>query len=175
MPKASINTTISKTDQRFMRMAMSEAGRGSLEGEVPVGAVVVHEGKVLARAHNQPIQLHDPTAHAEILALRKAARKLRNYRLEGCDLYVTIEPCAMCAGAIIHARLRRLIFGAPDPKAGACGTAVRVINHRKLNHRVELTRGILKAECASQIQEFFRSKRRNRKVYEVESGPGVPR
>ena len=146
-------------DERFMRMALSAAARGAREGEVPVGAVVVREGRVLARAHNRPIRLHDPSAHAEILALRRAARKLGNYRLEGCDLYVTIEPCAMCAGAIVQARLRRLIFGTRDPKAGACGSALRVLNHRMLNHRVEITSGILAAECASVIQEFFRKRR----------------
>ena len=144
-----------------MRMALREAERGAREGEVPVGAVLVREGRVLARAHNRPIHLHDPSAHAEILALRRAARKLRNYRLEGCDLYVTIEPCAMCAGAIVQARLRRTVFGARDPKAGACGSALRVLNHRKLNHRVEIASGILAADCASVIQEFFRKRRNN--------------
>ena len=142
-----------------MRMALREAARGAREGEVPVGAVLVHEGRVLARAHNRPILLHDPSAHAEILALRRAGRKLRNYRLEGCDLYVTIEPCAMCVGAIVQARLRRTVFGAPDLKAGACGSALRVLNHRKLNHRVEIAGGVLGADCASIIQEFFRSRR----------------
>lgn len=163
MPKNSVKTSILSPDARFMRMALREAARGGREGEVPVGAVLVREGSVIARAHNRPIHLHDPSAHAEILVLRRAARKLRNYRLDGCDLYVTIEPCAMCAGAIVHARLRRLIFGAPDPKAGACGTALRVINHRKLNHRVQVTRGVLQTECALVIQEFFRSKRRRKK------------
>jgi len=147
-------------DERFMRLALRAAARGAREGEVPVGAVVVREGRVLARAHNRPIHLFDPSAHAEILALRRTARKLRNYRLEDCDLYVTIEPCAMCAGAIVHARLRRLVFGTRDPKAGACGSALRVLNHRKLNHRVQIASGILAAECAAIIQEFFR-KRRN--------------
>ena len=146
-----------------MRMAMREAERGAREGEVPVGAIIVREGKVLARGHNRPIRLCDPTAHAEILVLRRAARKLRNYRLEGCDLYVTIEPCAMCTGAIVHARVRRLIYGAPDPKAGACGTALKVMNHRKLNHRVEIAKGVLQAECAAVIQEFFRNKRKHKK------------
>jgi tRNA(adenine34) deaminase len=142
-----------------MRMALREAERGAREGEVPVGAILALDGTVLARAHNRPIHLHDPSAHAEILVLRRAGRKSRNYRLEGCDLYVTIEPCAMCAGAIVQARLRRIVFGAPDPKAGACGTALRVLNHRKLNHRVEITRGLLAPECACVIQEFFRRKR----------------
>jgi tRNA(adenine34) deaminase len=147
-------------DARFMRKALSQAGRGAREGEVPVGAVVVSQGRVLARAHNRPIHLHDPSAHAEILALRRAAKKLGNYRLEGCDLYVTIEPCAMCVGAIVQARLRRLAFGAPDAKAGACGSALRVLNHRKLNHRVEVKGGIMAAVCAAIMQEFFRKKRK---------------
>jgi len=142
-----------------MRMALREAVRGAGEGEVPVGAVLVQEGRVLARAHNRPIHLRDPSAHAEILALRRAARKLLNYRLEVCDLYVTIEPCVMCAGAIVQARLRRVVFGAADPKSGACGSALRVLNHRKLNHRVELTRGLLAAECAGVMKEFFRTRR----------------
>ena len=143
-----------------MRLALREAERGAREGEVPVGAVIVRDGVVMVRAHNRPIHLRDPSAHAEILALRRAARKLRNYRLEGCDLYVTIEPCAMCAGAIIHARLRRVVFGARDPRAGACGSALRVLNHRKLNHRVEIAHGVMAAECASIIQEFFRNRRK---------------
>jgi tRNA(adenine34) deaminase len=143
-----------------MRLALREAERGAREGEVPVGAVVVREGHVLARAHNRPIHLSDPSAHAEILALRRAARKLHNYRLEGCDLYVTIEPCAMCVGAIVQARLRRVVFGARDPKAGACGSALRVLNHRKLNHKVEIASGTLAADCAAVIQEFFRNKRK---------------
>ena len=163
MPKFSAQNTDHSSDVRFMRMALREAERGGREGEVPVGAILVRDGKVLARAHNKPIQLNDPTAHAEILALRRAALKLRNYRLEGCDLYVTIEPCTMCAGAIVHSRLRRLIFGAPDPKAGACGTALRVMNHRRLNHRVDIARGVLGTECSSAIQEFFRNKRRKKK------------
>jgi tRNA(adenine34) deaminase len=159
MRKTAAENQLASSNERFMRMALREAQRGAREGEVPVGAVVVRDGRVLARAHNRPIHLHDPSAHAEVLALRRAARKSLNYRLEGCDLYVTIEPCAMCAGAVVHSRLRRLIYGAQDSKAGACGSALRVLNHRKLNHRVETTRGILASECASVIQEFFRNKR----------------
>jgi len=148
-----------RLDEIFMRKALREAERAAREGEVPVGAVVVLDGKVLARAHNRPIHLHDPSAHAEVLALRRAARKLGNYRLVGCDLYVTIEPCAMCTGAIVQARVRRVVFGAPDPKAGACGSAMRVLNHRSLNHKVEVTRGVMATDCAAVIQEFFRKKR----------------
>jgi tRNA(adenine34) deaminase len=159
--------------ERFMRLALAEAARAAREGEVPVGAVVVREGRVLARAHNRPIHLHDPSAHAEILALRRAAKKLGNYRMEGCDLYVTIEPCAMCAGAIVQARLRRTVFGARDPKTGACGSALRVLNHRKLNHRVEIIRGVLAAECASVLQEFFRTRRKQQRSGLREAGHGT--
>jgi tRNA(adenine34) deaminase len=159
MPKDIAKDRESTADVRFMRAALHQAEFGAREGEVPVGAVVVKEGQVLARAHNRPIHLHDPSAHAEILALRRAARKFANYRLEGCDLYVTIEPCAMCAGAIVQARLRRMVFGARDPKAGACGSALRVLNHSKLNHRVEVTSGVLAADCALILKEFFQKKR----------------
>jgi tRNA(adenine34) deaminase len=160
MRKIAARGHLLSADERFMRWALREAERGAREGEVPVGAVLVREGRVLARAHNRPIRLHDPSAHAEILAMRRAARKLANYRLEGCDLYVTIEPCAMCAGAIVQARLRRTVFGARDPKAGASGSALQVLNHPKLNHQVEVAGGILAADCALVIQEFFRKRRK---------------
>jgi tRNA(Arg) A34 adenosine deaminase TadA len=146
--------------ERFMRAALGQARRATLENEVPVGAVVVRDGQVLARAHNRPIHLNDPTAHAEILALRQAARRLGNYRLSGCSLYVTIEPCAMCAGAAVQARLRRIVYGARDSKAGACGGALKVLNHPKLNHRVEISRGVLKEECARLLREFFLARRK---------------
>jgi tRNA(adenine34) deaminase len=142
-----------------MRRALREAQKADSEGEVPVGAVVVQDGKIIARAHNRPLSLSDPSAHAEILALRRAAKKLRNYRLKGCDLYVTIEPCAMCAGAIIQARLRRVVYGTPDPKAGACGSALTVLNHPKANHQVEVVSGVLAGECAGITREFFRKRR----------------
>ena len=155
LPRASLNP---ETD--FMRRALREAQKADSEGEVPVGAVVVQDGKIIARAHNRPLSLSDPSAHAEILALRRAAKKLRNYRLKGCDLYVTIEPCAMCAGAIIQARLRRVVYGTPDPKAGACGSALTVLNHPKANHQVEVVSGVLAEECASILRDFFRCRRR---------------
>ena len=151
-----------------MRRALREAERGAREGEVPVGAVVVREGRVLGRAHNRPIHLHDPSAHAEILAMRRAARRLANYRLEGCDLYVTIEPCAMCAGAIVQARLRRAVFGARDPKAGAAGSVLTVLNHPRLNHRSEVVSGVLSEECGALLRQFFR---RRRKRSAVEHNP----
>jgi tRNA(adenine34) deaminase len=152
----------SPDDADFMRRALAEAQRAAREQEVPVGAVVVRDGRVLSRAHNRPGHLKDPTAHAEILALRRAARKLGNYRLSGCDLYVTIEPCAMCAGGIIQARLRRLVFGASDPKAGAGGSALSVLNHPKLNHQLEVVPGVLAGDCARILRNFFQARRRKR-------------
>ena len=160
MRKGAAKGSLVSEDERFMRKALGEAERAAREGEVPVGAVLVSAGRVLARAHNRPIHLQDPSAHAEILALRRAAKKLGNYRMEGCNLYVTIEPCAMCAGAIVQARLARLVYGARDPKAGACGSVLRVLNRRKLNHQVDVAGGIMAADCASLIREFFRKRRK---------------
>jgi tRNA(Arg) A34 adenosine deaminase TadA len=151
-------------DDRFMLVALREAARAARQGEVPVGAVIVSDHQVIARAHNRPIGLRDPSAHAEVLAMRRAARKLGNYRLTGCDLYVTIEPCAMCAGAITLARLRRVVYGAPDAKAGAARSVLRVLNHPRLNHRVEIIRGIRAEECALFLVEFFRAKRQAKKA-----------
>jgi len=152
--------TFTTTDVDFMRRALREALKAETQGEVPVGAVVVRNEKVIAGAHNRPLGLMDPCAHAEVLALRRAAKKLGNYRLKGCDLYVTIEPCAMCAGAIVQARLRRVIFGTPDSKAGACGSAMEVLNHPKVNHRVEVVSGVLASECAEILRAFFRRRRK---------------
>ena len=151
--------SIPSGDERFMRSALTEARKGAREGEVPVGAVVVRAGQILARAHNRPIGSSDPAAHAEVMALRRAARKLGNYRLGGCSLYVTIEPCPMCAGAAVHARLQRVIFGAPDPKAGAAGSVLDVLRHPKLNHRVEVSGGVLERECGEVLRDFFRQRR----------------
>src|SRR2546427_1339006 len=147
----------------FMRLALREAERARREQEVPVGAIVVRDGRVIARAHNRPLHLKDPTAHAEVLALRRAARKVGNYRLSHCTLYVTIEPCAMCAGAMVQARLKRVVFGASDPKAGAGGSVLSVLNHPRLNHRVEVTEGVLGEDCAAILKEFFRRKRKKKK------------
>ena len=147
----------------FMRLALREADRARREQEVPVGAIVVRDGRVIARAHNRPLHLKDPTAHAEVLALRRATRKVGNYRLTGCTLYVTIEPCAMCAGAMVQARLKRVVFGASDPKAGAGGSVLSVLNHPRLNHRVEVTEGVLGEDCAAILKEFFRKKRNKKK------------
>jgi tRNA(adenine34) deaminase len=146
-------------DEQFMRMALAEAEKALREGEVPVGAVVVLGGEVIASAHNGPVGLKDPTAHAEILALRMAAAAEGNYRLAGATLYVTIEPCLMCAGALIHARVSRLVFGAPDPKGGAVGSLYRVLEDARLNHRVDVTGGVLKEACSEILSRFFREKR----------------
>jgi tRNA(adenine34) deaminase len=142
-----------------MREALAEAGRGMAEGEVPVGAVVAVEGAVVARAHNAPIALADPTAHAEVLALREAGRKVGNYRLTGATLYVTVEPCAMCAGAVVSGRLARVVFGAVDPKAGAVESLYRLLDDARLNHRVPWQGGVLADESAALLRAFFRARR----------------
>ncbi len=147
------------TDEDYLREAIAEARLAELSGEVPVGAVVVHAGQVIARARNRVITDSDPTAHAEIIALRAAGAALGNYRLFDCDLYTTLEPCAMCAGAILHARIRRLLYAAPDPKAGACGSALSVLNHPALNHRVTVLPSILTEECSALLTNFFRRRR----------------
>lgn len=147
------------SDEIFMRHALSLAQRAQDEGEVPVGAVVVHEGAIIGEGWNRPIALHDPSAHAEMLAMRAAARKIGNYRLTGATLYVTLEPCVMCAGAIIHARIGRLVFGATDPKAGAVSSVYDVIAQPRLNHTLDWTGGVLEAECGELLRSFFRSRR----------------
>lgn len=147
-------------DSIYMRQAISQARNAWALGEVPVGAVVVKDGEVIATGFNQPIGTHDPTAHAEIMALRQAATILGNYRLPGCELYVTLEPCAMCCGAMMHARLARVVFGALDPKTGACGSIVDLFGEEKLNHHAEVTGGVLAEECGSLLKEFFAERRR---------------
>lgn len=142
-----------------MQEALAEAEQAQAAGEVPVGAVVVCDGKVVARGGNRVIQDSDPTAHAEIVALRRAAEALKNYRLSDCELFVTIEPCAMCAGALLHARLKSLVYGTDDPKAGAVRSVLGVLNHPQLNHKMEVRSGVLAEQCAQLLQEFFRSKR----------------
>lgn len=146
-------------DELWMEEALRLAGLAQVAGEVPVGAVVVCGGRIVGRGWNQVVSTADPSAHAEIQALRDAARALGNYRLSGCQIYVTLEPCAMCAGAIIHARIARLVFGASDPKAGAAGGVMRVINHPRLNHHVEVTEGVLAGRCMEILQAFFRERR----------------
>ena len=147
------------TDYDFMKIALEEAQSAYRRGEVPVGAVLVREGNVLARAHNSPIALNDPSAHAEMLVLRQAAEKIGNYRLAGTELFVTIEPCVMCAGAIVHARVERVIFGVRDPKVGAVVSLYNILDDKRLNHQVKVTEGVLKEECGEIISRFFREKR----------------
>ena len=146
-------------DDAFMREALLLAAQAESAGEVPVGAVVVRDGTVIGRGYNRPVGSGDPSAHAEILALREAAAHAGNYRLTGCALYVTLEPCAMCAGAIIHARIARLVFGAADPKTGACGSVVNLLADARLNHHATVTAGVLAADCSAGLQDFFRRKR----------------
>lgn len=147
-------------DSIYMQQALSQAHNAWALGEVPVGAVVVKDGQVIATGFNQPIGTHDPTAHAEIMALRAAATILGNYRLPGCELYVTLEPCVMCAGAMMHARLKRVVFGAADPKTGACGSIVNLFEQEKLNHHTEVVGGVLAEECGSLLKAFFAERRR---------------
>ncbi len=143
----------------YMQEALEEARAAEPAGEVPVGAVVLVGGMVIARGQNRVLRDSDPTAHAEVVALRAAGRAVGNYRLNGCELYVTLEPCAMCVGAITHARVARLVYGAADPKAGACGSALDVMNHDALNHRVEVVAGVMAEECGDVLREFFRARR----------------
>jgi tRNA(adenine34) deaminase len=145
--------------EQFMRIALEQAGRAFASGEVPVGAVVVRDRRVIAVGHNQNELLHDPTAHAEILALRTAAKKIDNYRLLDCTLYATIEPCAMCAGALVNARIKRLVYGTRDERFGAVDTHFGICTSPELNHRIEVTRGVLVDECRQLIQDFFKAKR----------------
>jgi tRNA(adenine34) deaminase len=146
-------------DAHWMGLALEEAARAARLGEVPVGAVVVEGGRLIGRGHNAPIARHDPTAHAEVLALRAAAEATGNYRLTGATLYVTIEPCVMCCGAAVHARVARLVYGADDPKAGAVRSLHRLLDDPRLNHRVEVTAGARAEECGAQLRAFFRAKR----------------
>jgi tRNA(adenine34) deaminase len=146
-------------DAIYMQQAISQARNAWALGEVPVGALVVKDGQIIATGFNQPIGNHDPTAHAEIMALRAAAAILGNYRLPGCEMYVTLEPCAMCAGAMLHARLARVVYGASDPKTGACGSVLNLFEQEKLNHHTELTAGVMAEECGTLLKEFFAERR----------------
>lgn len=151
-------------DELWMEEALREALRAQAAGEVPVGAVVVCEGRIVGRGSNRNLTSHDPTAHAEILALREAGEALGNHRLEHCEMFVTIEPCAMCAGALVHARIKRLVYGAEDPKAGAVHSVLQVLNHPSLNHRMDVTWGVLSGRCAELLQAFFRERRAAQKI-----------
>jgi tRNA(adenine34) deaminase len=144
-----------------MGLAVEQARLAAEAGEVPVGAVVVKDGQVIATGRNSPIASHDPTAHAEVVALREAARLLGNYRLEGCTLYVTLEPCAMCSGAMLHARLDRVVFGAPDPRTGVAGSVLNLFDHGQLNHQTQVTGGVLAEACGQLLKDFFKPKRMN--------------
>jgi tRNA(adenine34) deaminase len=154
-----LSDQINTEDSDYMRLALDLARDAANKGEVPVGAIVVQDGIVIGRGANAPIQNHDPSAHAEIIALREAARHLGNYRLVDCTLYVTLEPCAMCSGAIQHARITKLVFGASDPKTGACGSVVNLMNEPKLNHHTEVVGGILAEECGALLSSFFKQRR----------------
>lgn len=148
------------TDSEYMQMALQLAEQAALAGEVPVGAIVVKAGEIIGRGHNAPISRHDPTAHAEIQAMREAARTLGNYRLVDCTLYVTLEPCAMCSGAMQHARIARLVYGASDPKTGACGSVIDLMAEPRLNHHAEVSKGVLAGECGAILSQFFSARRR---------------
>jgi tRNA(adenine34) deaminase len=147
------------SDELFMEEALRSAQRALEAGEVPVGAIVVHAGRIVGRGYNRNILDNDPTAHAEIVALREAGAALGNHRLGDCTVYVTVEPCAMCAGAMVHARIQRLVYGADDPKAGAVRSTLQVLNHPALNHQMEVQVGVLAGRCAELLQSFFRIRR----------------
>jgi len=152
-----------RINELYMQAALKEAQQAFQEEEVPVGAVIVHQGKIIARGHNQVERLKDPTAHAEIIAITSAANYLGTKWLNQASLYVTIEPCSMCAGALVLARIKNLYFGASDPKTGACGSVINIVNHKKLNHRIKVTTGIFQTECSSLLKDFFKKKRKESK------------
>ncbi len=149
----------SKDDQRYMQMAIEQAQIAEENGDVPIGAIIVHENQIIGKAYNQREQLADPTAHAEIIALTQAAAALENWRLNGCTIYVTLEPCPMCAGALVLSRMDRLVYGCDDPKAGACGSLYNIVRDERLNHLLEVTSGVLADECSLLLQEFFQRRR----------------
>jgi len=149
------------SEEKFMREALLEAQKALVKGEVPIGAVIVREGEIIARAHNLKEELKDPTAHAEILAIQEAARKLNKWRLSDCTLYVTLEPCPMCAGALVQSRIKRVVYGAHDLKAGAAGSVVDILDEPRFNHRANVSSGVLAEECREIMQEFFRSLRKS--------------
>ena len=154
-----MNTVDNKRDEQYMRQAIEAAKIAQENGDVPIGAVVVYENQVIGRAYNQREQLKDPTAHAEIIALTQAAAFIESWRLHGCTMFATLEPCAMCAGALVLGRLDRLVYGCNDPKAGACGSLYNIVQDERLNHRLEITSGVLADECAKLLQDFFERRR----------------
>ena len=151
---------MTEEDFKFMQLALNLAKKAELEDEVPVGAVIVKNGEVIGQGMNTSISDHDPTSHAEINAIREAAKKIKNYRLKDCSIYVTLEPCAMCVGAIQHARIEKVIYGASDPKTGACGGVINLIGIKEINHHAEAVGGILEKECSQMLKDFFLSKRK---------------
>lgn len=157
MPEIAMHTD----DESFMRMALALASEAAAAGEVPVGAIIVKDGQIIGRGRNAPIGLHDPSAHAEIQAMRDAAQTLGNYRLVDCTLYVTLEPCAMCSGAIQHARIARLVYGASDPKTGCCGSVLNLMAEQKLNHHCVVTGGVLASNCGALLSHFFKARRKS--------------
>lgn len=152
------------TDADYMCQALELANQAQAAGEVPVGAVVVQDGVIIGRGFNAPISRHDPSSHAEMMALRDAAQRLGNYRLAGCELFVTLEPCLMCAGAIMHARIARVVYGASDAKTGVCGSVMDVFTERNLNHHAEVTGGVLAGECGAMLSNFFAMRRAQQKA-----------
>ncbi len=152
------------TDADYMRLALELARLAQNAGEVPVGALVVRDGEIIGRGFNAPVSRHDPSAHAEMMALRDAARNTGNYRLVGCELFVTLEPCLMCAGAIMHARIARLVYGASDPKTGACGSVLNVFDEPRLNHHADVAGGVLADDCGLMLSDFFALRRAQQKV-----------
>jgi tRNA(adenine34) deaminase len=154
-------------DGSWMELALEQARAAAEAGEVPVGALIIRGGEIVGYGQNRNLRDHDPTAHAEIIALRQAAARVGNHRLSGCTMFVTIEPCAMCAGALIHARVARLVYGASDPKAGAAGSALEVVNHPNLNHRMQITSGVLAERCSEILTSFFQSRRDDKKTEEA--------
>ena len=151
---------MNEQDKQHMQLALALAQEAAEQGEVPVGAIIVKDGVVIGRGRNAPIGKHDPSAHAEIMAMREAAQTMGNYRLVDCTLYVTLEPCAMCAGAIQHARIARLVYGASDPKTGACGSVVNLMAETKLNHHCEVTAGVMAEDCGATLSDFFKQRRK---------------
>lgn len=152
------------TEIDYMRVAMAEAKQAEIMGEVPIGAIVVHDGKIIGRGHNMREKFQDATYHAEVLAIMEACQNLGSWRLEDCDLYVTLEPCIMCSGAIINSRIHRVIYAAPDPKAGAVTSLYQLLQDKRLNHQVEVKSGVLATECGDMLRQFFRAIRKKRKA-----------